>query len=151
MFEVNVHPDYPNFRRVAYQNSSQVPILKVLQDAFRPYERRFVTLGISRMGGFYQRKEYSYQVEHRLLVKRFPNAPFPFEVHSVKGELYKFIECDLNKPSCSAFSVKLLEVVPGRACPVEKVKNYLNEKSRISGSHVAVAETKLVSRHREKL
>ena len=85
------------------------------------------------MGGFYQRADYSYQTEHRLLVKRFPDAPFPFEINPVKGERYKFIECDLEKTSCEAFDLKLREVKPGQKCPVQNVKDYLAQRSRILG------------------
>ncbi len=135
-FEVNIKPHYPNFRRVSYQNSTRVPILKALQDAFLPYDRRFVTLGISRMGGFYQRLEFAYQAEHRLLVKRIPGEPFQFRVNPAKRKPYKFIECDLSKPSCTAFAVKLLEVTPGKCCPLTKVETYLNEKSKLCPVHI---------------
>lgn len=132
-FEITVNPKYPNFRQVAYQGESQVPLIKALQNRFRRYERHFVTAGLSRMGGFYQRADYSYQTEHRLLVKRFPGSPFPFEITAVKGERYKFIQCDLTKPSFKAFDIKLQEVHVGRDCPIEKVRNYVAEKSNISG------------------
>jgi hypothetical protein len=132
-FEVRPNPKYPNFRQVAYQGCSQVPLIKALQDTFRGYDRRFVTLGLSRMGGFYQRADYSYQAEHRLLVKRFPDAAFPFDIKSVNGERYSFIECDLNNPSRKTFDIKLQEVCVGRDCSVQNLKNYIAERSKIPG------------------
>jgi hypothetical protein len=149
-FQLTVNPAYPNFRRVSYQNGSQVPILRALQDAFARYDRHLVSLGISRMGGFYQRAAFSYQDEHRLLVKRVPGDPFPFEVIPVKGESYKFIECDLERASSTAFQLKLMEVVCGASCPLEKVRRYICEHSRfdnLSVSSVGDTESPVARAH----
>jgi len=137
-FEIKVHPDYRNFRHVAYQDSDRVPLLKSLQAAFARFDRKFVTGGLSRMGGFYQLTKHNYQNECRLLVKRLPDNPsFPFQVHRDTAQDCNFIECDLTKPTCSAFQLRLTGVVAGRNRPVEDVRHYVKDHSSIPGLNVS--------------
>jgi hypothetical protein len=141
-FEITVHPDYRNFRHVAYQDSDRVPLIKALQSAFARYDRKFVTRNLSRMGCFYQLTKHSYQNECRLLVKHFPENPeFPFKILEDKEQECKYIDCDLTKPTCSAFQIRLVEVVAGRNRPIEEVRNYVKKHSRITGLNVAKSMT----------
>jgi len=132
-FEIYLAPGYQNFRAVTYQEPDCIPLLKELQAAFLAKGLRFVSLGLSRMGGFYQRKEFSSQFEHRLLAKRFPGPAneFPFVVHE-DNKLIKFIESDLTRQDHGWFNIKLIGVTVGRSGSFVNAQNYLRN-SRFSG------------------
>ena len=115
--QIDVHPDYPDFRQVSYQGSPVVAALDDLLRAFCENGWHFVPFGISRMPGYYQLKQWSHHKECRLIAKRHPGAHdcFPFKVGRDEGARAKcnFIDCSLTAPTCSAFQLKLVDVVPG--------------------------------------
>jgi hypothetical protein len=134
-FEVNCAACYPNFRAVTYQSPDCLPVLRDLRSAFLERGRHFVNLGLSRMGGFYQREGYSSQYEHRLLAKRFPDGPpggFPFEVHDEGERRIKYIESSLTQCGHPWFNVKLLSVLVGKSGSLPNVQNYLEHHSRFA-------------------
>jgi hypothetical protein len=124
---------YEDFRSITYQGSARIAALRQLQQAFWKYDRHFVTAGLSRMGGYYQRLDFRYQAEHRLLVKRFPqDESFPFVLKSERGQKYQYIECDISGSTALPFTIELTEVVAGCECPLQKIAKYVEEKSAIS-------------------
>jgi hypothetical protein len=128
-FEVKFHGAYPNFRSVAYQDPDCHPALRDLQSAFRSRGWFFVNLGLSRMGGFYQRRDFSSQFEHRLLAKRFPGdeTGFPFAVHDERHGAVAYIESDLTTSNHPWFNLKLVSVKVGRDGSRENVESYLSQ------------------------
>lgn len=137
--QIDTAPNYPNFRAVAYQEPDCLPVLKELRATFTEWGYRFVNLGLSRMGGFYQRRDYSSQSEQRLLAKRFPEAPeqFPFQVQTEGKGRIKFIEAILGNKSHPWFNIKLLEVLPGKSCSADKVQRYLDARSIVGNVKLA--------------
>lgn len=117
--QIDVHPDYQDFRQVSYQGSPVVAALDALLKAFRETGWHFVPFGISRMPGYYQLKQWSHHKECRLIAKRHPGAHdcFPFKVGRDEGGRAKcnYIDCALTAPTCSAFQLKLVDAVPGPA------------------------------------
>jgi hypothetical protein len=116
--QVDVHPDYADFRRVSYQESESIEILKDLLKAFRANGTNFVPFGISRMPAYHQLKDYAYQNECRLIAKRPPGAHdcFPFRVGRDETQECNYIDCSLHELTCSAFQLKLRDVKPGPSC-----------------------------------
>lgn len=127
--QIDVHPDYPDFRQVSYQGSPMVAALDALRKAFRETGLQFVPFGISRMPGYYQLKQWSNHKECRLIAKRHPGAHhcFPFEVGRDEGERAKciYIDCSLTAPTCSAFQLKLNDAVPGPAADDQRKRQII--------------------------
>lgn len=115
--QIDVHPEYPDFRQVSYQSSRAAEALDGILKAFRATGRHFVPFGLSRMPGYYQLKRWSHHKECRLIAKRHPGAHdgFPFIVGRDEGEGAKcnYIDCSLTNPTCAAFQLKLVAAVPG--------------------------------------
>ena len=130
-FMVNPHVRYPNFRRVIYQNPDCIPVLQKLKNSFLDRGYHLVHEGLSRMGGFYQRSEFAYQVEHRLLAKNFHDShwDFPFKIQSEGNANVKFIEVDLKRSDHNWFNIQLKQVVTGRDCDLEKAVEYMRQQS----------------------
>jgi len=124
--QITVSPDYPDFRRVAYQGSPAIEAFAALLEAFRSSGQHFVPFGISRMPAYHQLKEYAYQNECRLIVKRHPGADcFPFQVGRDEEQDCNYIDCSLREPTCSFFRLELLDVSGGPACKLDQMR--LNE------------------------
>lgn len=113
--KIDVHPEYPDFRQVSYQGSPAVTVLNGLLKAFKEAGRHFIPFGISRMPGYYQLKKWSHHKECRLIAKRHLGAHdcFPFQVSRDEQQKCNFIDCSLTSPTCSAFQLRLDDVVPG--------------------------------------
>ena len=137
--QIDPAPGYPNFRAVAYQEPDCLPVMKGLRTAFAERGYHFINLGLSRMGGFYQRREYSSQSEHRLLAKRFPQArqQFPFQVQKEGNGRIQFIEAVLGDKSHPWFAIELLEVLPGKNCSTDDIQRYLDNQSIVSNVTMA--------------
>ena len=123
---IEVHSDYPDFRRVSYQDSAAVDVLKDLLESFRTLGRHFVPFGISRMPAYHQLEKYAYQNECRLIAKRHPGAHdcFPFRVCRDETQQCNYIDCSLRAPTCSLFQLRLLDVEGGPSCEADQ--NSLN-------------------------
>jgi hypothetical protein len=123
--QIDVHPDYTDFRRVSYQDSKSIEILKDLLDTFRAIEMNFAPFGISRMPAYHQLRDYAYQNECRLIAKRIPEArdSFPFQVVRDEGQQCNYIDCSLESPTCSAFQLKLVGVTGGHSCDEVRLKS----------------------------
>lgn len=126
--EITVNPAYPDFRRVSYQGSHSVSILKDLLDAFRSLDRHFIPFGISRMPAYHQIKDYAYQNECRLIAKRHPGAHdcFPFRVGRDGNQQCNYIDCSLDSPTCSAFQLKMVGFEGGPSCDKERLLETLS-------------------------
>lgn len=129
---INANPNYPDFRRVSYQESKSVEVLKELLKAFRDIGRHFIPFGISRMPAYHQLREYAYQNECRLIAKRHPGAHdcFPFQVGRDDDQQCNYIDCSLKEPTCTAFQLQLVDVEAGPSCDMNRFKSL---KSQISG------------------
>ncbi len=127
--DVSFPRSYPNFRRLAYQAPDCYPIFRDLQTVFRERGWYFVNEGLSRMGGFYQRKDFDSQFEHRLLVKRFqePSSAFPFEAKKEGKGAIEYIEVDLNSDVNRWFTIRLRSVMVGRGASRTNVERYLEQ------------------------
>lgn len=126
---IDVHPEYLNFRRVSYQNSSSVDVLKDLLKAFRGLGHPLIPFGISRMPAYHQLKEYAYQNECRLIAKRHPDAhtSFPFQVGRDESQQCNYIDCSLQTPTCSSFQLQLLHVEKGPSCDASNLRGILEK------------------------
>jgi hypothetical protein len=90
------------------------------------------------MGGFYQLAKHSYQSECRLLVKHCPHdSMFPFKITYDAEQECNFIECDLIRPTCADFQVRLTEVVAGRNRTLDEVQSYIADHSIVPGLSIA--------------
>jgi hypothetical protein len=126
---IDVHPEYPDFRRVSYQNSNSVAVLKDLLNSFRGLGRHFIPFSISRMPAYHQLKEYAYQNECRLIAKRHPGAHdcFPFQVGRDESQQCNYIDCSLHSPTCSQFQLQLLHVEKGPSCDASRLREILEK------------------------
>lgn len=138
-FQIDVNPEYKDFRKMTYQNLGDVPVIKALMDAFIGHGWLFLPFRFSIMGGFYQLSKHSYQNECRLIAKRIPEYPeaFPFEVFRDSKQDCNYIDCDLTKPTCAPFQIRLKGVVAGRKRPIQDVQDYVNGHSLITGLKVS--------------
>lgn len=118
-FQIDVHSEYPDFRKMAYQKSSSISLIKDLLSAFRESGCLFVPFGLSRMPAFCQLEEFKIQNEFRLIAKRYPGADgcFPFKVEYDEDNDCNFIDCSLTEPTCSLFKLKLIGMETGPNCP----------------------------------
>ncbi len=125
--EITIHSNYPDFRRISYQESRSVEILESLIKSFRKLKYHFIPFGISRMPAYCQLKEFAYQNECRLIAKRHPGAHdcFPFYVDRDKKEQCNYIDCSLQVPTCSGFQLRLASVEPGPSCDNAKLNEVL--------------------------
>ncbi len=126
---IDVHPEYPDFRRVSYQDSNSVSVLKDLLESFRSLSRHFIPFGISRMPAYHQLKKYAYQNECRLIAKRHPGAHdcFPFQVSRDESQRCNYIDCSLQTPTCSSFQLQLVRVEKGPSCDASNFRGILEK------------------------
>lgn len=127
--QININPNYPDFRQVCYQDSKAIGILDDLLEAFRTLGHPFVPFGISRMPAYHQIKDFAYQNECRLIAKRHPGAHdyFPFHVGRDESQDCNYIDCSLQEPTCSQFQLKVVGVEGGPSCDSSRL-NPLREK-----------------------
>ncbi len=120
--EVNVSPDYPDFRQVSYQGSKAVAAFNDLLNAFREAGRHFVPPGISRMPGYYQLTNFSHHKECRLIAKRHARAHdcFPFQVSRDEKQECNFIDCSLTSPTCTQFQLRVVGMEAGPKASAER-------------------------------
>lgn len=135
---ITVNQAYPDFRRVSYQESSSVNILKELLDAFRILDRHFIPFGFSRMPAYHQLKDNDYQNECRLIAKRHPGAHdcFPFRVERDEKQQCNYIDCSLESPTCSAFQLMLVGVEGGPSCDKERLLETLSRLPETIRNHM---------------
>lgn len=129
--QIDVHPDYPDFRKMAYQGTEGHALLKKLLQAYREADSNFVPFGVSRMPAYCQLKEFSVQNECRLLAKRHSGAHdfFPFKVEYDPENDCSFIDCSLTAPTCSLFKLSLIEIETGPYCSDENQKKAHHQMS----------------------
>lgn len=133
-FEIQLDSSFRDFRHMAYQDSTVVPIVKALQGAFTPYDWKFAPLGLSRMGGYYQLVTFNLHKECRLLRKRIPgDTTFQFHVSQDSCQKCNYIDYDLITDTCPPFELRLTEVVPGCKRSLQEVQDFVNNQSVIPG------------------
>lgn len=132
LLEFKIETNSNDFRKIYYQNNLSIPLLKELQKSIKDkFDLLFVPARISKMGGFYQRKEYAYQKECRLLFKKASDDYcFPFNSMNEKDNV-QYIKIELGKKYNFDFLLKidLLGIYIGRKMKTETVKKYLEKES----------------------
>ena len=141
-FKIRLAHNYRNFRAVTYQKPDCIPAFREIKEAYAAHGLTFINSGLSRMPGFYQRKDFTCQSEHRLLAKRFPGAPneFPFAVHEEGKGSIKFIESDLTTQEHPWFNLELLSITAGGNCTLQNVRKYLKNNSQFPNLPAAGVE-----------
>lgn len=126
--QIEIADGYPDFRRMAYQESEAFHVLSELRNGFLKIGRHLVNGGLSRMPGYYQLKDFSYQNECRLLAKRFQDSgnsvwlrigddyKFPFEVRRDEDQNCNYIDCSLEPGGNPWFQLSILDVEKGPKC-----------------------------------
>lgn len=129
--QIDVHPDYPDFRNMAYQGSVGLLVLKRLMNAFREARCHFIPSGISRMPAFCQLEKYSIQNECRLIAKRHAEVHdcFPFKVEYDEYNQCNFFDYSLTEPTCNLFKLKLIGIEAGPYCSDENQKKAHHQMS----------------------
>ena len=130
--QIDVNPEYPDFRRVSYEGSKSVEALDDLLRSFRELGHHYVPFGISRMPAYHQLHKYAYQNECRLIAKRHPGAHdcFPFRVGRDESQNCNYIDCSLISPTCRQFQLRLAGITPGPFCSSQNARFVVDQAKR---------------------